>query len=290
MKKILIPALACMTLGTSAFAGGDVVEAPVIEIPTVVEAEAPFVNLGLYTAGISVGTLGVGLDVSVPFSKFSDGAWAKHFNFRGNVNGFTYSRTLNDIVPSSLQDDFNAFGGNADGQLDLLTAGLLVDYYPFEQAQFRLSAGVYYNANQLSVVGDTSNSTDVATFNNIDFKLNELGSVTGKTVFDKTGPYVGMGWGNRGAEAGWSWSLDIGALYQNVPQAEMKATMNPNIPALTDAAGVPLLVNGVAYTQATLDAEVNAEVAKVNQEIKDSDYAKYTKFYPVIRFGITYSF
>jgi len=264
-------AVACALLSGSAYAGGKGVvetEVVVIDIP---EVEKVYDD-SFYTLGLKVGTLGVGVDASMALNH--------NFSIRGNVNGFYYKRNLNDLIND---DNFDSFGGNADGELTLLTVGLLVDYFPFDESDFRLSAGVYYNGNELKITGDAANNNETFTYNGTNYKGSDLGTVTGNTVFDKVAPYIGIGWGNRNDEPGWSWSLDIGALYQNVPQLEAKAQLT------TDAVNLAA-ATAKGYTQASIDADVNAEVAKVNNDIKTSEFADYTKFYPVIMFGITYSF
>ncbi len=270
MKKVISPIVALALASSLSFAGKNTVKADdvVIDIPTVEKVY----DDSFYTLGLKVGTLGVGIDASYPLTH--------NFSIRGNVNGFYYKRNLNDIINDPT---FNSFGGNADGELTLLTVGLLVDYFPFDESDFRLSGGVYYNGNELKITGDAANATQTFTYNGTTYTGADLGTVTGNSVFDKVAPYIGIGWGNRGDEEGWSWSLDIGALYQNVPQIEAKAELTTNAVNLAAAT-----IKG--YSQASIDADVNAEVTKENNDIKNSDFAKYTKFYPVIAIGITYSF
>ncbi|MFQ5518925.1 MAG: hypothetical protein ACE5E3_02875, partial [Mariprofundus sp.] len=59
-------------------------------------------------------------------------------NARLQVNGFNYNTTVS-------ATDFNT-----DASLKLLSVGAIADYYPFA-GKFRLSAGLYYNANAFSV-------------------------------------------------------------------------------------------------------------------------------------------
>ena len=286
MKKVLMSAVACALLSGSAYAGGKGVvetESVVIDIPTVVEDEYG----SYYTLGLKAGTLGIGIDASMPLSD--------HFNIRGNINGLTYSRTLNDLVPSSMQSDFDAFGGNADGEINFLTAGILVDYYPFERAQFRLSAGVYYNGNEIGITGNGSSSSEPYDINGKFYKLTGTATATGNSVLDKAAPYIGIGWGNRGNQSGWSWSLDIGAMYQNIPSVDGSLSLGTGaVLNEVDAAGNPV-AGGVTYTtsavdQANLKKEFDTELAKLNQQIKDDENANYLKFWPVVMIGITYSF
>ena len=267
MKKILLSTVAVLAMSGIALAGPGVIETnkPIAIIPH----DAPVYG-SFYTMGLKVGTLGVGVDVSMPLSR--------HFNLRANVNGLTYTQNLNDIIKNNGGSSFDAFGGNADGKINFLTAGLLIDWYPFETSDFFMSAGVYYNANKLSMIGDASNSTQTFDINGVTYNGSELGSVTGDLIFgNKIAPYIGLGWGNRGDEAGWSWSFEIGGLYQDIPTVSLDATLGTVPP-------------GSTITQATIDADVSKEVTKVNNDISNNDISKFTKIYPVISFGITYSF
>jgi len=288
MKKLLLSAVASALLTSTVYAGGDIspVE-PKITIPEL-KADAPFVNLGLYTVGLKVGTLGLGIDASMPLSKFTDAPLAKHFNVRANINGLKYSRDITSYI-QKFTNNFSTFGDTATGTLNLFTAGLLLDYYPFEQAQFRLSAGVYYNANKITVAGSTTRNTTQDIANNISLQVNGTATTSGDLTFNKTSPYIGMGWGNRGAEAGWSWSLDIGAMYHGIP------TVNARVDSLTGNATVTdnnkNTTNKYNSTQLpSFNKEFASAVDTVNTEIKNNSNVKYTKWYPVIAIGVTYSF
>jgi len=270
MKKILLSTVAVLAMSGVAIAGPGVIEVdkPIAIIPHEV------VYGSFYTVGLKVGTLGLGVDVSMPLSR--------HFNLRGNINGFTYSQNLNDIIKNNGGSSFDAFGGNADGKISFLTAGLLIDWYPFETSDFFMSAGAYYNANKLSITGDVLGSSQKFNINGEDYLASDLGSVTGDVIFGNSiAPYVGFGWGNRGDESGWSWSFEIGGLYQNVPTIEMSAVVG-KVPTKQ--------INGVLITQSIVDTELAKEVTKVNDEISNNEFAKFAKIYPVISFGITYSF
>ncbi len=276
MKRILMPILASAFIASSAFAGGKGViqtDDVVIDIPDEMES---IVYGTYYTVGLKVGTLGLGLDVSYPLTH--------NFSIRGNINGLNYTSSINDILSS--EDGFESLGANADLTVDFLTAGLLVDYFPFEHSDFRLSAGVYYNANELSV---QATSKDNQSFTGVTFTPDELGTATGKLVVDEISPYIGIGWGNRGDEKGWSWSLDIGALYQNVPKIELNA--DPDIAQIiTNATAIDPTTGLLIATNAEFQNLVTQEEVKANNEIQSSELKDYTKFWPVIAFGITYSF
>ena len=276
MKRILLSTLTSALLTSTAYAGTTDIApvVPIIDIPEIV-VEDEFVNLGLYTLGLKVGTLGIGLDASVPLSKFTDAPIAKHFNLRGNINGFSYSHNLDEFTDEIEEIDLSAM--TSDGQIDLLTVGLLLDYYPFEQAQFRFTAGAYYNGNQIGIDAN-GNASDIE-LEDSDYTITGNVAVDISSKLDTIAPYIGMGWGNRGAEAGWSWSLDIGAMYQNIPALE------GNI----DAKGT-IEKDNIVIDLPSLKNDYQDALSEASNEIENDENAKYTKWYPVIAFGITYSF
>ena len=244
MKKVLVPILASMTLSTFALAGGGVVEVeiPTVEIPM---ALPPLPSSDYSTLGLKVGTLGVGLDYSIPLSNY--------FNLRLNVNGFSYS---GDTTQNSV--DYS-------GKATLLTAGALVDYYPFRLSEFRLSAGAYYNGNKFEGSGKTTSIT----LNGNTYTSAQLGTLDMETKLNEVAPYIGFGWGNKGTEKGWGFSVDVGAMYHGT---------------------VGIDANGVcsgAVSVATC-TQIEADIESERKKLED-DMSAFS-FYPVVMLGVTYAF
>jgi hypothetical protein len=192
-----------------------------------------------------VGTLGVGLDLSA--------GWTDSFSTRLAING------------ASVSGDVEETDITYDADLDLRSAGLLLDWHP-GGGVFRFSAGAYYNGNELALVGKPTGGT--FEFNGTVYPASDVGSVSGLTTFDNAAPYVGIGFSNAG-KRGWKFSFDLGALYQNSPQVNLDVVCGP---ALTPA------------ECATLQGDVQAEEARLQEEVNDY------KWYPVISIGIGYSF
>ena len=202
-------------------------------------------KLRAFNAGVKIGTLGLGLDISTPIND--------KLSARFNLNGATYTDT-------DSQD-----GNDFEGTLDLLTAGVLVDYYPFEN-NFRLSGGAYYNGN-----GFTGNVKPSATttidINGYEYDAGKLGSIDSKIEFDKIAPYLGLGWGNDAHDKGWGFTFDLGVMYHG----EGKATLTPK--------GIAAIVDRIK-----LDSDVQKEEDSIND-----DLAK-VKLYPVLALGVNYTF
>jgi len=234
MKKILLSSVVVASL----FAGGDI--SPVVDIVPVIVHKV--LNQPLYSSALKVGTLGVGVDFSIPMSE--------SVNIRLNVNGFKYSTTTN-----QNNIDYTATAS-------LLTAGILMDYYPMKSNQFRMSIGTYYNGNNFDFDASLSNPI---TINGVNYNSSSLGSLNMKTLTNKFAPYIGIGCGEKGHEKGWGLTADVGVLYHGTP--------------IVDAT-----VKTTSTSPATIQADVEAERVKLQDTL-----SKYS-VYPVIMVGASYSF
>ena len=190
---------------------------------------------------VKAGTLGAGVELSKGFSdKLSVGL---------ALNAYTYKTT---DKTSNVDYDY---------KFELQSAGLLANYHPFSGI-FRLTAGVMMNNNELSLTGKPVSGATY-TLNGVTYTASQVGTLTGKVTFNKTAPYLGLGWGSR-PNGSFGLTADIGALYQGSPKLTLDATG-----ALSDPA---------------LAANVRAERAKA-----ESDLSSF-KWYPVVSLGLYYRF
>jgi hypothetical protein len=193
------------------------------------------------------GTLGAGLDVSVGMSE--------SLGLRLQVNALSYNE---DVTESDI--DYNA-------DLELKSAGLLLDWHPFSGV-FRVSAGAFWNGNEATAVGRPTGGT--YEINGVTYNAADIGSLNGQIDFESVAPYFGIGWASAPkAGRGMTFSFDLGVLYQGEPNVGLTATC---------AVGVP------PATCTQLQSDVAAEQASLQEEV--SDY----KFHPVVSFGIGYRF
>ena len=190
---------------------------------------------------LKVSTLGLGVDISTPINDT--------YSARFNINGATYS------------DSQTSDGNNYEGTLDLFTAGVLVDAYPFEN-NFRVSTGIYYNGNGFSGTV-TPSATQTVEIDGVIYTAADVSKVNTDVSFDKVAPYFGIGWGNDARDKGWGFTFDLGVLYHGKGKADLTAE-GVNNPA------------------------INAGLEKEEQNIND-DLAKH-KFYPVVALGVNYTF
>jgi len=254
MKKIVLSVATIAMMATAANAGKNTAPADtvIIEIPE----EIIVVESSLYTAGFKLGTLGLGAELSIPLNNY--------FSVRASVNGLGYSKD------DTYEDDGDEIA--YDASVDLLTVGLLVDYYPMQSSQFRLTAGAYYNGNGVDAIMEPTQGTYEIDGN--DFKSKYIDSMTADTEFDTVAPYIGMGWGNKGTEAGWGFSIDVGAMYHG--EATLNTKVNPGEPIPTDGT--------VPYTFSDIEGALETETQDAQDDINDFQW------YPVIMVGVTYTF
>ncbi len=243
MKKIILSCVSLCAMSSVAFAGGDIIP----DVKPVVMEEVLSGNTSM-AVGLKVGTLGLGLDISKSITQ--------KLNLRLNVNGATYTTT---DTQEGIEYDFD---------LELVTAGLLLDYYPMDN-EFRVSAGAYYNGNEFTLDAKASGGTYTIGGNTYDARGVSL---KGLVDFDELAPYIGIGWGNSTKKAGWGFSVDLGVMYHGEP--------NVDLTALCD----PAFVAGGTGTCATINADVVTEEQELLNEL--SDY----KLYPVVSVGVTYTF
>lgn len=195
-----------------------------------------------FAVGAKVSTLGLGVD---GVAKVNDS-----LNVRLGIQCFEYDK------------DGTESGINYDFDLGLFTVGTIADYFPFENG-FRLSLGAFYNGNELDMKATAANSYEIG---NTTYTPAEVGSLNGKIDFNELAPYVGIGWGNPfGKDSNWSFSCDLGIMYQGSPDVSLSA-------------------DGTLANNAAFRSDIEREVASLESDIDEYEY------YPVISVAFTYKF
>jgi opacity protein-like surface antigen len=193
---------------------------------------------------LKAGTLGAGLDVSVGMSE--------SLGLRLQANALSYE---DDLTESDV--DYSA-------DLELKSAGLLLDWHPF-RGVFRVSLGAYWNGNEATAVGRPTGGT--YEINGTTYASAEIGSLNGQVDFPSVAPYLGLGFGSAPkAGSGLSFSFDVGVLYQQEANVALSVAC------------------GTTVRCAQLQSDVAAEAVSLQDDLKDY------KFYPVVSFGIGYRF
>lgn len=201
-------------------------------------------GIGVYVNG---GTTGFGVGISGGTEEVT-----------GRLSFDTYKRSL-------TQNDAN---GNFNLDLKLQNVSALADWYPFGGA-FRTTAGLVINGNQATLTAASVGGT--FTFNGQSYQASDVGSFSGEMKFNKTVPYLGIGWGNPSSKGKtWGFVSDIGILFQGSPQV----TNTVNCGAA--------IIGTAACTQ--LQSDVAAAATQLENDFKNF------KYWPVASIGLSYRF
>lgn len=196
----------------------------------------------------SVGTTGVGAHATFPISPSINariGMGYLGYNYKGSTRDLQY-----------------------DLDLKANTYDALLDWYPEKGSSFRITGGVSFNGNQIDVRArpDAAGSYSIQ---GRTYDAASVGNVTGKVDFNKFAPYLGIGWGrNLKDEKGWSFSTDLGVLFQGSPKTSLSAS-------------------GCSAGAAVCNQFAN-DVARENEQLA-REVRKF-KVYPVLRIGVSYKF
>lgn len=219
---------------------------------------------GDISLSVKAGTLGLGLELDY---KISDA-----FNIRLQSNGYSYD------------DEFEEDGIDYDGEIELASTGLLLDWRPFK-GSFRLTGGVYANNNELT--GRTDNDGDESyTIGNTLYSTTSTDPLKinmDVTLGNSTAGYLGMGWGSSSVNSDWMFSLELGVLFSGEPTVNLAASGT----AVVNQNGSTQSFN-LSDTTNPLVQEFQNELA--NEEINVEDEISEYKAYPVIAIGVGYRF
>lgn len=174
-------------------------------------------------------------------------SFGKQFNAHVGFNYFGLKQELEE------KDDYTA-----DADIGLMSISALGDYFPFPSSTFRITAGLYFNLNEIDAILTPVKSYEVG--GDI-YTPDDLGTLDANIKFNLVAPYIGLGFGNpTGGESGFGYSFDIGSMYQG-----------GSIVALT--------AKGLLEPSAAEDQKKRIE-----------DNLNWFKWYPVVSLGLTYKF
>ncbi len=212
------------------------------DTPVLASSATVFEHEG-FSVGARISTLGVGGELG-----YRANEW---LGVRGFANYFTFS------TDQQFEDlDF-------DVDLDLLTGGGAVDLYPFRSG-FRVTAGLYYNANKADLLVTPAPGTTI-TVGGETFTGEDIGRVDGRIDFRDIAPYAGIGYDGRLFNSVYI-NLDGGVMFQGSPRVAVSSRdVDPRIREQFDEA---------------LERERRGIVDDVDS----------FKFYPVVSIGLSYLF
>ena len=221
----------------------------------------PFSRIGI-SGGIS--TMGGNMQVATNLNRY--------LNVRGVGNYLTY--TMNNQAIDSY---------TVNGNLNLATGGVSVDFYPFPFHGFRLSGGVLvYNDNAGSATVKVAGGTKLS-LNNYDYYSSSTNPITGVGSITlnsrKPTPTATIGWGNLISRNGghWSFPLELGVALIDTPGLNLALTGGQ----ACDANGLNCVT---VTTDPTVQANLAAQIAKYKNNLSSYPY------YPILSFGVGYNF
>ncbi len=163
-------------------------------------ATAAFAGTGELSLGATGGALGFGPELGWRFNDY--------LGVRGNVGFLTFAHEeqVNDI--------------DYDGDLDLLSAGGMLDWYPFRNG-LRASIGARWNGNQ---IGLDARPTSPVTIGDTTYTPAQIGQLEGKIEANPIAPTLSVGYGGK-LWPGLTLGVDLGVMYQGAPRVKnMRAT------------------------------------------------------------------
>jgi hypothetical protein len=223
-----------------------VVAAAFAALPALAHADDS-THVGLAVTG---GLSGVGADLGV------------------NINRFVGARASVAGISVSHNGDYGT-SVSWDARLKLFQTGLLIDGYPFAGG-FHLTAGMVRDGNKFTLNGQPTAST--FTFNGNAYPSSAVPSAAASVEWNKTVPYLGLGWGNLAGATGLHFTTDMGVLITGRPTSTIAVACNA------------AALQGTPYTCASLASDVAQEQAKLQNDVHR------LRFWPVLRFGMGWAF
>jgi hypothetical protein len=221
---------------------------------------APFSRVAL---GGGISMMGINLQAATNVTR--------HTNLRFSGNVFNYS-----------VDDITSNGFTANGKLDLASMGASFDIYPWADHGFRLSPGVlFYNQNTLTASA-TVTEGQTFTLNDVDYYSAASDPIRAhaKVGLNATNPAFTMttGWGNMiSRKSGhWSFPFELGAAFVGSPTFDMSLAGT--------ACDVTATVCVNSATNPEIQNNLQAQIAKYRKDVDP------LKVYPILSFGVSYSF
>lgn len=190
------------------------------------------------SVALNVSSIGPGLELAAPLGS--------HFALRA---GFT-------TLPFGFSYDYNKKGleVEADADVKLMNGNILADWFPFRNAPFHLTAGLYMGNTGIEAEGHSNKSFEIG---GTIIEPDAQGTIHAKLKTNAVKPYFGLGFGRSIPRSRFGFKMEVGAMYHGTPKIETNGTGY-----VGDAAG--------------------EEVSKITESI-----TKW-KFYPVLSFQLVY--
>jgi hypothetical protein len=157
-----------------------------------------------------------------------------------------------------------------DGELRLLSAPLALDFYPWADSPFRITAGVLVNQNRFTAtVKNSGVGGSIFVFNGKDYLQSAVGDFDLEVEQQTLSPYVSIGTSFYfGSKKKWALTGELGVAYTGSPKASLTA---PN-------------------RDPALDLTPNFSDDLAGEESKIEKDAEDYQFYPIVKIGVSFSF
>ncbi len=227
-----------------------------------------------------------GRSLTAPFSRFSFGGGISPLGINvqasTNLTRYMNARVVGNILRLNI-NNISTSGFNVDAKLDMASAGASVDFYPFPRRGLRFSPGVLFYNNSgatglFTAQGGTSFDLNDYTYysspSNPVRGNGRLGLHTNSPAFTLT-----AGWGNTIPRNGghFSFPVEVGVAFIGAPSV----TVNLTSGQVCDA-------NGANCVDVATDPDVQSNLAE--QIVKYRSNVEPLKTYPIVSFGVAYSF
>lgn len=245
--------------------------------------------IGLHAADAAFQTKPANTPQSPSFSPFRRFAFGAGISPMGvNMQAATsLNRHINARITGNLLhlniNDISQDGFNVDAKMDMASAGASLDLYPFPKHGLRFSPGVlFYNTNSASGAFVAQAGTSF-TLNDVTYYSSSSDPVTGAGSLNlhKQNPAFTLtaGWGNMIPRSGghFSFPVEVGVAFIGAPDVALNLTSGQ----VCDA-------NGANCVDVTTDPSVQANLAA--QVAKYKNNVEPLKTYPIVSFGVAYSF
>lgn len=178
------------------------------------------------SAGVTLGTDGIGIEVAAPLTY--------NFAVRAGYNFMPKFKYTKDIDLGSNPAFINPNGQKVDieGKLNMGDFKLLFDYYPFRASSFHLTAGAYIGKSKIVTVRNTSAFVNSAYWGTAGIELgttadiystytilsDERGNVEADLKVNSFKPYLGIGFGRAVPKGRFGIQFDLGVQFWGTPE------------------------------------------------------------------------
>lgn len=221
-----------------------------------------------------------------PFSRFAFGGGISPMGINlqaaTNLNRYMNARFVGNILNLSV-NDISTSGFDVDAKLNMASAGASIDFYPFPRHGLRFSPGVlFYNTSEATGLFTAEGGTSFD-LNGYTYYSSSSNPVKGNGVLNlhTQNPAFTLtaGWGNMIPRNGshFSFPVEVGVAFIGSPDVAVNLTSGQ----VCDA-------NGLNCVDVATDPDVQANLAE--QVTKYKGDVDPLKTYPILSFGVAYSF